>query len=267
MNHGGIPRIQRPFYRNGESHRAGADVSFKDIVKIFNFRRAQIGKWVTKEEQQLAANLFFDAFCDLMDILQVPEQVISLNGTLSLAFGVGGSKYSSAHYSPELRELALAKNAGGGALAHEWFHAFDHYISNKMYTSSARLGFASEYWLNDRSIIQHPLNLVLSSCFHTIFLSEDGKEPHQYVMQSASADKALKLFYYAQPQEMAARAFEAIIQDNSIKNNFLVSGTKQSSEAKLGIYPCEQHRSAVNMQFMKYFRLLGKAVKQSKKQD
>lgn len=76
---------------------------------------------MTPEEQQIAANLFFDALYDLVAILNVNEQVLSLNGSLSLAFGSGGQKHASAHYNSAKRQLALAKNAGAGALAHEWF--------------------------------------------------------------------------------------------------------------------------------------------------
>jgi hypothetical protein len=77
-------QFHKTFYRNGPNHRSGADVTFGDIVKIFGFKTATVGAWVTKDEQQIAANLFFDALCDLMMILRVPEQVISLNGTLPL---------------------------------------------------------------------------------------------------------------------------------------------------------------------------------------
>ena len=139
-----ISRLQQGYYRNGPSHRDGADVTFSDILKIFGFKTATVGNWVNKQEQQLAANLFFDALCDLMEILQVPEKVISLNGTLSVAFGKGGRKHASAHYSGHTRTIALAKNAGGGALAHEWFHAFDHYISDKLFVNASRQHFASE---------------------------------------------------------------------------------------------------------------------------
>ena len=121
MNQG---RLHQGFYRNGPSHRDGADVSFQDIRKLFNFSTITVGRWVTREEQQIAANLFFDALYDLAAILNVNEQVISLNGSLSLAFGSGGQKNSSAHYNSAKRQLALAKNAGAGALAHEWFHAY-----------------------------------------------------------------------------------------------------------------------------------------------
>lgn len=254
------PRLHRPFYRNGPEHRSGADVSFYDVVKIFGFRTVTIGKWVTAEEQQVAANLVFDALCDLMDILQVPEQVISLNGSLSLAFGSGGQKHSSAHYDPHKKQLALAKNAGGGALAHEWFHSFDHYICQRLFEQCGRLDFASQHWLDDNAIIPHPLNKRLSQCFARTFLSDDQNDPHEFVVRSATADKALKMYYYARPQEMMARCFEAVIQNQPRKNAFLVQGTKQSQEVKLGLYPDEDHKKILSDCYLDYFQLLGKAV-------
>ncbi|GAA0854011.1 CLCA_X family protein [Aliiglaciecola litoralis] len=255
-----VPRIQKPYYRNGPQHRAGADVSFADINKVFGFKTVIVGKWVEGVEQQLAANLFFDALCDLMEILQVPEHVISLNGSLSLAFGVGGQKHSCAHYDVQKRQLALAKNAGGGALAHEWFHAFDHYISTKMFATAQSLTFASSLWLQDAQMHSHPLNQRLADWFKHLFLSEQLSEPSDYVQRCALADKTLKHYYFAQPQEMAARAFEAAIQDNALKNAFLVQGTKQTAEAKVGIYPQAQHRQQSYALLMNYFLILGKAV-------
>tara|TARA_R110000751_G_C13795394_1_gene483458 strand:- start:94168 stop:94896 length:729 start_codon:yes stop_codon:yes gene_type:complete len=239
-------------------------VSFQDIVKIFGFRTVTIGKWVTATEQQIAANLFFDALCDLMDILQVPEAVISLNGSLSLAFGSGGRKHSSAHYESNSKKLALAKNAGGGALAHEWFHAFDHYICDKLFVHTSHEQFASECWLQDKSQISHQLNEKLSLCFESIFLSTDKYQPNNYVNRSAQADRLLKIFYYARPQELVARAFEACIQDHHIKNAFLVQGTKQSPEAKMGIYPDEALRITFSKNLLDYFYHLGQAMAKSK---
>ncbi|WP_158965553.1 CLCA_X family protein [Paraglaciecola sp. L3A3] len=256
-----VSRIHQPYYRNGPSHRDGADVSFQDIVKIFGFRSVTIGKWVTVSEQQIAANLFFDALFDLMDILAVPSPVISLNSSLSLAFGSGGQKHSSAHYDSKKKTLALAKNAGGGALAHEWLHAFDHYISDKMFTGVKTHEFASVCWLRDKELIKHPLNTQLSQCFEAIFLGSEKSQASEFVQQSAKADKILKAYYYAQPQELAARAFEATIQDHLRKNAFLVQGTKQSPEAKLGIYPVGQQRNLISQCFFSYFALLGRAIK------
>ncbi|BDX05489.1 hypothetical protein MACH26_10100 [Planctobacterium marinum] len=253
-------RLHQSYYRNGPSHRDGADVSFNDIIKIFGFKTATVGNWVTKQEQQIAANLFFDALCDLMTILQVPEQVISLNGTLSLAFGKGGQKYSSAHYNSGTRTLALAKNAGGGALAHEWFHAFDHYISQKLFQKANHTDFASVLWLKNIQVIEHPINHLLENCYQHIFLKPNSDELSELFIKSAAADKSLNTYYYAQPQEVCARAFEAWVQDQPLKNAFLVQGTKQSTEAKLGIYPEPQQRTEIAGHFLRYFAALGTAL-------
>jgi hypothetical protein len=254
-------RIHKAYFRNGENHRGGADVSFADIVKIFGFRAIEIGKWVTREEQQIAANLFFDALCDLMDILKVPESVISLNGTLALAFGVGGRKHVSAHYDGRKRQLALAKNAGGGALAHEWFHAFDHFITPKFVQSNISSGFASSMWLENRNINPHPLNNRLEACFEAIFLDAANAENMSTLMlKSVATDKAVGVFYYSRPQEVAARAFEAFVQDHSIKNQFLVQGTKQSADAKSGVYPTGAQRVLITQRLARYFCLLGSAL-------
>lgn len=252
-------RLHKAYFRNGVSHRDGADVSFNDIRKLFNFASITVGRWVTPAEQQLAANLFFDALYDLIDILQVNEQVISLNGSLSLAFGHGGQKHTSAHYSPAKRQLALAKNAGGGTLAHEWFHGFDHYIAGKVFSVSPTGHFASQAWLDNASVQPHPLNDLLCECFSTLFL-DPTNGPSPYLIRSIEADRALKMYYYAMPQEMAARAFEACIQDHAIKNAFLVQGTKKSAEARLGIYPHGSLRNQLNQQLMLYFYQLGIAL-------
>jgi hypothetical protein len=257
-------RLHREFYRNGDDHRAGADVSFQDVMRLFRFRSIEIGKWVTEEEKRIAANLFFDALCDLMDILQVPENVISLNGTLSLAFGIGGQKHTSAHYNSAKKQLSLAKNAGAGSLAHEWFHAYDHFIANKMFSVSGPNLFASEIWLNDNAKMnQHALNRQLSLFFRTIFLNEKGNEASELMKKSVFIDQELKSFYYARPHEVAARAFEASIQHHPIKNAFLVQGTKQSAEAKLGIYPSGVQLADIAKQIATYFNWLGKALDHS----
>lgn len=254
-------RLQRGFYRNGDAHRGGADVSFSDVMRLFNFSSIHIGKWVSKEEQQIAANLFFDALCDLMDILQVPERVISLNGTLSLAFGVGGQKHSSAHYNSAKKQLALAKNAGGGALAHEWFHAFDHYICKKMFEIDKPNAFASEVWLNDlASVKSHQLNDHLIRFFESIFLHENLSTASELMRASIAADKHCNFYYYARPQEVAARAFEACIQDHRIKNTFLVQGTKQTAEAQIGIYPRGEVLNGIQHKILTYFAQLGMAL-------
>ena len=252
---------QRQYYRNGPHHRGGADVSFADLVKIFGFNSIHIGRWVTAMEQQQAANLFFDAFCDLQQLLQVPAEVISLKGSLALTFGIGGQPGVCAHYQPDGRILALAKNAGGGSLAHEWYHAFDHYIANKMFSRDVtRNDFSSFCWLKDKPIKPHYFNTLLSEVYRKLFLSDDGEEQSHYFRHCLQLDIKMNSLYLARPEEMAARAFEKALQMQPLKNSFLVAGTLNSKASALGIYPDNTLTKEIATIWLQYFSLLGKSL-------
>lgn len=254
-----LPRLQRGFRRNGPDHRAGADVSFADIVKIFGFRRVRIGRWVSPVETQIAANLFFDALCDLQQLLDVPATVISLRGSLQLSFGIGGEPGSCAFYEPGRRNLALAKNAGGGSLAHEWSPAFDHYISAFLFPGSPAAAFASELWLSGQSERSHPLNMLLSTGYRHMLLDPSGTEPSALLQRAIQLDQQFGCFYFARPQEVTARFFETMLQQSALKNAFLVSGCV--SQAQLpSPYPTAAELSAGAACWFSYFAGLGRVL-------
>lgn len=257
--------LNRKFYRRSPQQRSQECVTFNDVRKRFDFRSIAIGRWVTEAEKERAAGLFYDALVDLMTILQGPELLISLRGTLAFQYGTGGRPGISAHYEPGSRTFALAKNAGPGAIAHEWFHAFDHYLTDKVFSDAPGNMFASEAWLRDATPIPHPINDQLFACFRAIMLDESGENPSEMFRVSKTADKANGCVYYAEPAEMCARAFEAFIQDACISNNFLVAGTKATEEARLGLYPTGEHRARINAAFTKYFLWLGHALQTSRK--
>ncbi|CAG9297749.1 hypothetical protein EV690_1279 [Celerinatantimonas diazotrophica] len=252
---------QERYYRNGPDYRFNSDVSFTDIQVQFGFATIRLGRWVDPIEQQLAANLIFDALADLSFMLNVPPLVIGLRGSLHLAFGTDGNRDAKAHYQPGKRTLALAKNAGGGALAHEFWHAFDHYIRSHLYPQSRCL-LASDAWLNEQDYAHHPLNDALIAIFDTALLSSDKRGPSEYLARAIALDKKSNHYYFSQPTEALARAFEAFIQDGSIGNNFLVSGTQKSKLAQVGGYPPPHLRAQLNDKFTCYFHLLGHALQQ-----
>ncbi|OYD25292.1 hypothetical protein B6S09_06340 [Oceanimonas baumannii] len=252
---------QHPFYRNGPDHTQGEPVDFVLIRRRFDFRRIEIGRWVTRPERDAAASHFYHALCDLMLILQGPELLISLRGSLSLQYGIGGRPGISAHYRPATRSFALAKNAGPGSIAHEWFHAFDHYICSHAFDGLGSNAFASHAWLNGASMVSHPLNDLLFNCFTAVLLDEEGCRPSPLFRASAEMDKHHGILYYSQPEELCARAFEAFVQDATLKNSFLVKGTKASREAELGLYPEGAQRARCNAAFSRYFYTLGAALR------
>ena len=237
-------------------------VSFVTVRRRFDFRSIEVGRWVTPQERGRAAGRFYQALCDLMTILRGPEPLISLRSTLGLQYGIGGRLGVAAHYIPATRQLALAKNAGAGSLAHEWFHAFDHYMGGKAYRNAGPFGFAfaSSAWLNSVSSKPHPLNERLGACFQAIMLTEDGTAPSTLFRASLMADQHLRTVYYTKSEELCARAFEAFIEDSQPRNRFLVNGTVHSHEAKAGLYPQGEHRQRINDAFQCYFAALGAAL-------
>lgn len=235
-------------------------MSFATVRRRFEFRGIEVGRWVTPQERDRAAERFYRALCDLMRVLQGPEHLISLRSTLTLQYGIGGRPGVAAHYIPAKRQLALAKNAGAGSLAHEWFHAFDHYMGEKAFHNLGKFGFASRGWLEDSRQKNHVLNDRLSACFKAIMLTDDGASPSPLFNASQVADKKLKALYYAKPEELSARAFEAFTEDCQPRNSFLVQGTVYSEEAKAGLYPQGEQRQRINKAFSGYFMALGAAL-------
>ncbi|MCW8127824.1 CLCA_X family protein [Microbulbifer halophilus] len=253
--------LSRKFYRRGPSRQSQQPVTFVDIRRQFGFRSISIGRWVTQEERDRAAGLFHDALADLMWILRGPERLISLRQTLSFQYGIGGRPGISAFYDPSARSFSLAKNAGPGSIAHEWFHALDHYLADKAFSDTHRGMYASEAWLRDATPVPHPLNDRLFACFRSIMLDEASDNPSDLVRISTEFDKENGCFYYSEPVELCARAFEAFVQDSAVTNNFLVSGTKATEEARIGLYPTGSHRRRINAVFREYFSCLGSALR------
>src|SRR5690606_40279382 len=102
--------------------------------------------------------------------------------------------------------------------------------------------FESFSRLNSTAPKLHPLNDRLNACFQAVLLTEDGTAPSNLFKASQAADQHLKVLYYARPEELCARAFEAFIEDSQPRNRFLVNGTVHSDEAKAGLYPQGDHR-------------------------
>ncbi len=251
--------LRRQFYRSGAVTKAGPQAGFLDVRRRFDFRLIEVGRWVTEAEKQRTGGLFYDALCDLMTILGGPEILISLRGSLALQYGTGGQQGVAAHYVPASRTFALAKNAGPGSIAHEWLHAFDHFIADKAFRHPGKT-FASKAWLERSEPIPHSLNALLNACFEAVLLDESGERPSELFRNSRKRDEQLGSCYYALPEELCARAFEAFVQDAPIKNQFLVAGTLKSEDARLGLYPTGAHRERTNAAFRAYFSTLGRAL-------
>jgi site-specific DNA-cytosine methylase/hypoxanthine-guanine phosphoribosyltransferase len=118
--------------RSAEDWRKGKDATSQMFNDAFGFRGVEFGNWVSQgknaAERQGMMNDAYDALHDLASILNIPTKALSLNGQIGLGFGSRGQGWASAHYEPGSLVINLTKTRGAGTLAHELFHAFDHYF-------------------------------------------------------------------------------------------------------------------------------------------
>lgn len=129
--------------------------STADLKKAFNLRDVQSGNWVLKDPESADFHVrnAARAFADLADITGIPDDKISLNGRLAMAFGArgtgnAGGSTAMAHYEHEERVINLTKFKGGGCLGHEWFHAFDNLITCAMNGDNASDIFLTNRYSN-----------------------------------------------------------------------------------------------------------------------
>lgn len=112
-----------------EDVREGRDIHPQEFIDKLGFRGIEFGNWVANDERQTLLNMAWEALHDLADVINVPVECLSLDGRLALAFGARGRGRHAAHYEPGLKVFNFTKLSGAGTAAHEWFHAFDHWVA------------------------------------------------------------------------------------------------------------------------------------------
>ena len=108
--------------------------STDELKRRFGLRDVQSGNWVLTDPESAAFHVQHaaEALSDLSDLLGIPEDKLFVNGRVALAFGARGTGNAGfggaarAHYERIHRVINLTKMGGGGALAHELFHAIDN---------------------------------------------------------------------------------------------------------------------------------------------
>jgi len=115
--------------RKGAERRT-APATPEMFMGTFAPRGIEFGNWNNQEERQQVMDHAYDGLLDLAEVLDISPKALMLNGDLAIAFGARGQGLSGAkaHYERDYGVINLTKMKGAGSLAHEWFHALDHYM-------------------------------------------------------------------------------------------------------------------------------------------
>jgi hypothetical protein len=115
--------------RNLSKITSNPNSATKHLVDNFGIRGVQWGNSVTDDERKHHAARAVEALTDLADTLGIHPKDIAIDGKLGLAIGARGQGGAVAHYEPSSNVINLTRVNGVGSLAHEWGHAFDHYLN------------------------------------------------------------------------------------------------------------------------------------------
>lgn len=199
------------------------NITPEKYTEVFGFKGVEFGNWLNQKDRQQFLNQSYVAFLDLASAIGVPPKALSLNGTLSMAFGSrgnGGKKSACAHYEPLKKVINLTKLGGAGSLAHEWFHALDNYLSgviNRPFDYSTMLSYDSVK--GERAVLYNYLSHFESRL----------KTHTDLINRSSEADlyQSNRKPYFRTIVEMSARGFEFYVksklEEQGIKNDFLVN--------------------------------------------
>lgn len=188
------------------------NVTPDEFMNTFGIRGGQFGNWVNGDERQEVLNDGFDALMDLAKTLGVHPTAIGLNGRLGIAFGARGHGKASAHYEPNECVINLTKTRGAGSLAHEWWHALDHYLNNGNKLLTENCSFMNSRFVQITPAVDRLISVIKTSDLH---------------QRSLNADSYRNGVYFSTMVEMTARAFEKYVSHklskDGIKNDFLVN--------------------------------------------
>lgn len=157
-----VPEQLSEVHREGLDYRQGRDIAGDDYIHDFGIKGGEFGNWLSELDRKTSLNYGYDAFCDLADALGMEKTDISLNGTLNIGFGSRGQGLTgaAAHYEPPRKVINLTKMNGAGSLAHEWWHAFEDYISGDTNQSEMSSNF-SKLPKNTRAAATELVNTML----------------------------------------------------------------------------------------------------------
>lgn len=203
--------------RNG---KITADV----LKKTFDFRYVNVDINLDEKQEQDMLDVSYDTFRQLAMLLNIPMNAIGLGRNLTLNIGLMRMDLTTgACYSPQYRALNFKGLESFKHIAHEWFHAFDHYLNYALIAGNNinAKGLFSEECYNETTYYGKTAQDNIAAVIKAI----DGTP---YYSRSADVAKASKFGkYWTSNCELLARAFEVyvkkLMEKHDINNSHLVS--------------------------------------------
>lgn len=238
-------RVSVDLWRRGGDTSEFANYSNEEFMRTFGISGLTYGNWVNAVARQAKLNATYDALTDLAGALGISRERIGLGGNLGLQFGASGSGHALAHFRPSDNSINLTRDKGDGSLAHEFGHALDYRLGKlfggsgfltAQFNSTAVCAFVREHGGLYARAHASFIKLMQLMTSHV----KNGYYDRSSVFGRGNAK------YWANSQELFARAFEAYIRSKNDTNDYLVKfpahadfadGIKQFTNGQQESYP------------------------------
>ena len=235
-----IPPQLKVIERTGSDYTKPRIITGKKFMDDFGLSGGQYGNWMTMSDRRKSLSMAYDALADLASALGVEEASIGLSNTLGIAFGARGRGGSAlAHYETKYKVINLTRTHGAGSLAHEWGHALDNFIYDKI-----KGGKGSIFATNDRRIMPEMDALVRVMCF-----DDSGTHHTKFYRSAIALDSERTRLYFAKREEMFARAFACYVKDKLAEKGIRSDYLTGHADAFLNTAPQGEERMKINEAF------------------
>ena len=206
----GLPALEYP-------ERQG-DVSKEQLKKTFGLRSIKVSTDLSDGDVQDLMNISYDTFRHLAMVIEQPMTAVGLGGNLALNIGIHQmNRNTGGCYSPDIISLQFKTNDDFRHIAHEWLHAFDHYLwytfGETKKVSQNRYSLMSErnLWQTDSAVKKCLWDLLVKVY-----------ESNYYQRSKATAQLAADDYWISNP-ELLARAFEIYAVERMTQLNIVDS--------------------------------------------
>lgn len=198
-------------------------------IREFKLRGLDFGNWVPVSERITKSAALLVGLEQMAEILNWPNSKIGFNESLSLSIGGWGRGKALAFYVGDFAIINLTRLKGAATLAHEYFHAFDHYLDKILGHNGRGLYSDNSIHLDIEDaqskgyVIANLLDKILDIAKYT----PEG-EPTKMIEW---CNQQLGSGYWKSDIEILARCFEMYISRKKEKvglvNNYLSRSTKE----------------------------------------
>lgn len=185
------------------------NVTANELKRLFGFRYVNVDINLNEKQEQDMLNISYGTFQLLARCIHQPMLAIGLGRNLTLNIGVQqmgfltGGCYNSARRVLNFKSLADYKH-----VAHEWFHALDHYLS---YTFGLNLDDKDTKKLMSCRDLEDEWGGTNTDTQKTFTDLNNAIAKSSYYIKSKSIQNVTGDEYWLRPQELLSRAFEVYI--------------------------------------------------------